>query len=261
MLAGVAVLGTCVWLALGFATSDGGQSRYSRGQVAKVHEKWNNDCQACHVPFSPISEQSLFMSHPSPADKNCQDCHAKNNRATGDHYVGREPASNQLRSCAGCHRDHHGAEADYSLVRLADADCASCHKDLKNHYGSGKPIVFANDVTSFAKHPEFGAYSKGVKDPGKLKFNHKLHMQPGQVPADGIGAYTLDKIKTLDRGAMSASRTRPGRRTKRTRRPSSSIAPRVTCRRNRLNRGPPRRRRAVTCSRSSTTPIARRAIR
>ena len=33
--------------------------------------------------------------------------------------------------CGGCHRDHQGR--DFSLVHLADADCTSCHRDLKTH--------------------------------------------------------------------------------------------------------------------------------
>ena len=66
---------------------------------------------------------------------------------------------------------------------------------------TGKPIVFANSIKSFHTHPEFGKYTGGMKDPGKLKFNHKLHLQAGQVPSDGVGGYTLGKIKTLDPAA------------------------------------------------------------
>ena len=198
----LAVLVTLGWLAWGaFAQPDGGSSRYSRGPVASAHAKWDTDCQACHVSFSPISGQNLFLSHPTPADKKCQDCHTSLDKkqhplATADHYQGRVPASNTIASCGGCHPDHGGK--DSSLIRRGDSDCTSCHKDLKNHFKSGVPIAFANEVVSFAKHPEFGAYLKKTKleDPGKLKFNHKLHLIPGQTPStDSLGGNTLGKFK------------------------------------------------------------------
>ena len=73
-LTGLAVLATFGWLAWGLlAQSDGGNSRYSRGPVAKAHAKWDSDCQACHISFSPISEQSLFMSHPAACRQQLQE--------------------------------------------------------------------------------------------------------------------------------------------------------------------------------------------
>ena len=256
----VALCGTAIWLAWGaFAQPNGGQARYSHGPVAAVHAKWDNDCMACHVPFSPISDQNLFMNHPATADQKCVDCHDQYKVVANDHYKKIEPGSNQLVSCGGCHRDHLGR--DISLVRLPDNDCTSCHKDLKNHFKAGDNIVFANAVTSFATHPEFGAYSKGLKDPGKLKFNHKLHLMPGQVAANSAGApLTLREDFQAERRVrvcpLQERRVADSRQEPRPLPRCNWIVHRATCR---IRVNPARRRGAgATCSRSSTTPIARR---
>jgi hypothetical protein len=191
----VALLVAGAWLAWGaFVPSGSGSTRFSHGPVATAHTGIENQCQACHVDFSPMSEQNLFMKHPSAADGKCLDCHKDAVGPTGAHHKTVKPESTA--SCAGCHRDHRGR--DFSLVRMADSDCTNCHKDMKNHMVAGETSVFANTVTSFASHPEFGTFTKGLKDPGKLKFNHKLHMMPGQAPANSTGALTLGKIKQND---------------------------------------------------------------
>jgi predicted CXXCH cytochrome family protein len=188
----VAVLAAGAWLAWGaFAPGGGGSMRYSHGPVSLAHADIETNCEACHKPFSPISEQNLFMKHPSEADGKCLDCHSKADhlkQMTRDwvvHHSNVKPESD--RSCAGCHREHQGR--DFSLVRLQDNDCTSCHKDLKEHVKAGLQVTFANTVKDFATHPDF----KGVKNEETLKFNHKLHLTAGQ----GLG-YTLGMIKRED---------------------------------------------------------------
>jgi len=184
VLTAVAVLAAVGWLAWGvFARPDGGRTRFARGPVATVHAPTENDCKSCHVAFSPMSEQNLFMRHPSAADKNCLACHAAD-----EHHKNQKPES--VVSCAGCHREHRGR--DVSLVMLPDSDCTVCHRDLKDHLKTGETTVFANAVPSFASHPEFGTYSKGVKDPGALKFNHQLHLALGKPGGLMPGTKPLD---------------------------------------------------------------------
>ncbi len=145
-----------------------------------------------------MSEHNLFMKHPSKADAKCLECHGKSDnlkQMTPEwvvHHSNIKPESE--RSCAGCHREHQGR--DSSIVRLTDNDCTSCHKDLKDRVKSGEKVIFANTVKDFATHPEFGTYSGGVKNPETLKFNHKLHLTPGQ----GSG-YRLGKIRDEDKAA------------------------------------------------------------
>ena len=35
---------------------------YSPGDVAAVHAKWENDCNACHVPLSPIKDNTWLST-------------------------------------------------------------------------------------------------------------------------------------------------------------------------------------------------------
>jgi hypothetical protein len=176
-----------------FLRGDSGKSFVSRGQVTAVHAAWNDKCEACHVDFTPISRNniaaSLFGSpggHDFASNLRCEQCHS----GTAHHEV-------QLLSatpgCGGCHRDHRGLDA--KIARGPDADCTSCHGDLKGHQKPDAPLRYENAVVDFASHPEFKILRDKTPDPGKLKFNHKLHMTPGQVITPGqANPYTLDKI-------------------------------------------------------------------
>jgi hypothetical protein len=166
----------------------GDHKAVSRGPVADVHAAWDNNCQACHEDFSGVRFQRLWggrVDHKT-VDAKCEVCHSG-----AVHHASMKPES--VASCGGCHRDHRGREA--SLVRLPDADCTSCHSDLKAHMkedpsyrGKGQDHGHALNITSFASgHPEF---QLPKKDPGNIKFNHSLHMIPGQT----IG-WKLDDIK------------------------------------------------------------------
>lgn len=170
----------------------------SRGQVASVHQVWNDQCSTCHVPFQAMSSHSwtpgfLPFLHPAAAsEQKCQSCHAG-----PDHHAGAMPAL----SCGSCHREHRGAEA--SLVHMGDADCTQCHRNLKAHYGAIARSAFEppihNSVPAFKEglHPKFRSVQK---DPGQLRFSHAQHMTPG-VPAidpltkqPGGGLWTLGDI-------------------------------------------------------------------
>jgi len=181
-LAAIAGVLALAWWASGFVTKDKGQAKYERGLVAAVHaEKPGDDnCTACHVPFSPISAQrgpATLIGNIHTSDAKCEECHPGPGQKMMDHHTQQTGTTN----CGGCHRDHLGR--DVSLVRLADSDCTSCHKNLKDHM-TGDPN-FNPSVTRFDKehHPEFHLFDKrnpnfGV-DSGKLKFNHARHLAAG----------------------------------------------------------------------------------
>jgi hypothetical protein len=186
---------------------DGGKAYISRGPVASVHAAWENKCEACHTSFQPMSKNSFLSSlfgaatgaHDSAANLQCSQCHD----GTPHH-------KNQLDtltpSCGGCHRDHRGTDA--SLVQLPDSDCTQCHANLQVSMKEGK-TDFKNDITGFADpaqgHPEFRSLKT---DPGRLKFNHALHMRPGQVIAEGqANPWTLGKI--TDEAARERYRNAP----------------------------------------------------
>ena len=186
-LALLALVGAIAWVVVGFrfdagrpALGDWGRLQASRGPVADVHAAWESDCEACHIPFSPIRSGSwmadVFGHVASVSNTKCQECH----QGTAHH----DNAAGPELDCASCHRDHRGRDA--SLVALDDSSCTSCHADLASHrVGSADPRGFAGNITAFVDggHPEFHALESAESegDPGRLKFNHALHMTPGIV--------------------------------------------------------------------------------
>jgi hypothetical protein len=175
------------WLA-GFASA---ARQWSPASVADVHAAWNGQCATCHVTgvnqrsdggaisllTAPLSSG---QSRREAADGRCIACHA--GPAHHDNQFAAE-----IVSCAACHRDHQGRSAD--LTRVADSVCTHCHADLSSHRDRAKKSVaqgepFAN-VTDWRSHPSFrsigGDNQASFADPGRLRFNHALHMQAGQV--------------------------------------------------------------------------------
>jgi hypothetical protein len=184
-LTGLAVLAALGWWAGSLVRSDQGTLLYSRGPVASVHATWDADCAACHVSFHPIGDKigvSQWLGH--AGDQRCQTCHA------GPPHSQREIAT-EVAACADCHREHRGVDA--SLVRLPDNDCTRCHADLSKHVqrstqASGADSKKGPDLAQYGNvsrfdmqggHPEFKALRDKV-DPGHLKFNHRVHLTPGQ---------------------------------------------------------------------------------
>jgi hypothetical protein len=171
---------------------DGGRPYVSRGPVASVHAAWDDKCEACHTDFRQQGKGSVTAvlfgpsaGHDASASLRCEQCH-DGTVHHGSALVAMTPG------CGGCHRDHRGREA--SLVWLPDADCTQCHSNLKASTKEGKTEKdYDNAVTSFAdKHPKFRSLDS---DPGRLKFNHRLHMLAGQVVTpDQASPWTLGKI-------------------------------------------------------------------
>lgn len=155
----------------------------SPGPVASPHQAWDQTCSACHEPFQVTSSHSWAppgMEHAT--GQSCQSCHAG-----PAHHVGQTPELN----CAACHREHQGR--DFSLVKMADSHCTQCHVNLADHGGKGK----FEKVSAFAKasHPDFRSIAS---DPGKIQFNHALHMTPGMAVRGegGLGGATM-RLKDL----------------------------------------------------------------
>jgi hypothetical protein len=192
-LALLALLASVGAAAAAWILQDGGRPYASRGPVAAVHAAWDNNCEACHAGFRPVSKSAAMAalfpaSGGHAADLNCRQCH----EGTAHHT---DPAQLDALtpSCGGCHRDHRGRDA--SLVQMPDSDCTRCHSDLKASTVEGK-ASFENAITGLADkgqgHPDFRSLKS---DPGRLKFNHRLHMLPGQVLEPGQAKpWTLGRI-------------------------------------------------------------------
>lgn len=198
-LGGVALIASIAWLATNVVWSDDLDFYSSRGPVASVHGPWETQCSACHASFTPISSHSWgapFLGDASVSSQRCQSCHEG-----AVHHAGQQPNL----TCGSCHREHRGRDA--SLVNLPDRDCTQCHADLSKHETQearklkvlvhpGPHVLeeFAPVVTKFSKdaHPEFRSKKS---DPGKLKFNHQLHLTAGMaLGKDGGTLMTLGKI-------------------------------------------------------------------
>lgn len=165
----VAAAGFCAWGALDAPL------HHSPGAVAAAHARWERDCRACHVPFTPIKQGTWYSTDAtrSAMDAKCEACH----RGPAHHPL---QAAVEVGSCASCHVDHRGRGADIS--RVVDRTCTDCHADISKHRLAGISGSNAStpSITRFDSdhHPEFA----GLKaDPGALKFSHGRHMMAGLV--------------------------------------------------------------------------------
>jgi len=171
----------------------------TRGALTAAHAGLDQQCEACHQPFTTIhggswgadlakwlgisprnspDNQMAEASQRSWRNERCEACHAG-----ALHHPRMNLASTSLESCAGCHRDHQGRNFD--LTRLNDDHCIRCHADLPPHSIHPQAIPISTKITGFASdHPEFRQLSRepSKKHVRRLKFSHAIHMQAGMGP-------------------------------------------------------------------------------
>ncbi|MBS1840538.1 MAG: hypothetical protein JSS69_04160 [Acidobacteria bacterium] len=143
-----------IWIAAHFAMHD---SRvYSSGRLSNPHAVFETQCAACHVEkagaYSAKAENSACLAcHDGPIH------HAEQTR---------------MPNCAECHVEHRGK---INLSAASNQSCAQCHSELRTNGGAAH---FSANISSLENgHPEFRAAATN-HDPGTIKLNHKLHMQP-----------------------------------------------------------------------------------
>src|SRR3954469_14426801 len=174
------------WLLVG---SRAGQQQASPGRLAAAPASWDDDCRVCHKSFQPLRSDALSLaglfgdreSQRQSLDEGWIKCHN-----TPVHHAAAK--SSEVPSCAACHPDHQGLAAD--IVRPKDANCLGCHRDIDAHRNgqSGLNPQVAK-ISGFGPapagrkgpHPDFRSLES---DPGNVKFNHWLHLQPGVAVAD-----------------------------------------------------------------------------
>ena len=184
---------------------------HTHGNVARVHAAWENDCEACHQPSSTASfwengPLSLITGTQGRwKSLTCEKCHA----GPVHHTTARLETPHGMnieQDCAFCHHDHNGR--NFSLTRIADSHCTVCHADLSAHSTLGQNVKTWS-FGSFDQHTDFRPLHTVTEkgdlkpfDPGvrTLKFNHALHMAPGQVlDATQRGGKTLESLSPQDR--------------------------------------------------------------
>jgi hypothetical protein len=137
--------------------AEGGQKVYSSGPLASSHAVFTQQCSLCHLARTgsfgqPVSDQACLACHDAPA-------HQANQTFTP--------------SCKSCHVEHKGARL---LSATTDSSCSQCHGNLETREGQ---VHYVREIESFARrHPEFAAVRGEKPDPGKVKFNHYVHLQP-----------------------------------------------------------------------------------
>ena len=150
-------------LALGWLLTQrvqGGQKAYSSGPLSSSHAVFTQQCSLCHVTragafFRDVTDEACLACHDAPV-------HHQNQTFT--------PA------CSSCHLEHRGS---LRLAATSEASCTQCHADLRVR---GRVSLYAASVSSFEhNHPEFSLLTKAVADPGGIRLNHYLHMQPNLV--------------------------------------------------------------------------------
>ena len=174
---------------------------HSPGDVTAVHAKWENDCNACHVPFSPIKDNTWLSTAATQQamDGKCEACH----RGPAHHPL---QMTAEVGSCASCHVDHRGRGAD--ITRVADQTCTACHADISAHRivnAAVPPTEVTTPITRFDNehHPAFASLAN---DPGRLKFSHGRHMRAGltfgptTTGTGPAGPWTYGMLAAADRG-------------------------------------------------------------
>ena len=157
-----------LWVSV-FAAA-GNRRPYSAGPVSSAHAFAEMRCELCHTgPGTPRDAPDPrtprdpwpFRAHTT--DRACLTCHD-----APAHTVNQTAPQ----TCATCHQEHRGR---VQLARIADGFCVECHRDLKTTRGD--PAI-ARAVDAFPSgHPEFAAVKAGAQDPGRLRFNHAVHMK------------------------------------------------------------------------------------
>ena len=152
---------------LGVQAIRGESAPYSSGQMSRAHAVLSKQCGACHTNFVGGVRVGGFRKHAE--DQACLACH----QAPAHHAE--QPFTP---SCGSCHTEHDGSP---QLAHTKDSNCTQCHADLRLKNG---PAHFETAVLSFAsKHPEFSSLKS---DPGKVAFNHAVHMKAGLIGAPGV---------------------------------------------------------------------------
>ncbi len=149
------------------------------GDVSLKHSKFASQCDVCHASAKPVWN---YVDNAA-----CQACH-RSDILPPSHFK-QDVALATPPLCASCHLEHKGQKV---LADVSDGKCVQCHADLK---AKGQSVPDIKSVRNFSvDHPEFAiTRSLGhegltrvrlddtarLKDDGRLKLNHALHLTLG----------------------------------------------------------------------------------
>lgn len=132
------------------------QHAYTSGPMSVSHTVFGDQCALCHVRDTGFRARVV--------DNTCLSCHDA-------------PAHNQIQTfipaCSSCHLEHLGK---LRLAATADSGCIQCHSKLETKNGV---LRYDPRISGFdGGHPQFASLRKGQSDPGTIKLNHYVHLQP-----------------------------------------------------------------------------------
>lgn len=183
VLTGLVLAGSVLALALGQ------REVFMPGAVSVKHSKFANQCEVCHASVKPVWS---FVDNAA-----CQTCH-RSDILSPAHFK-QEVALSPFPLCASCHLEHKGQKV---LADVPDLKCVQCHGDLKAKDQSVPGIAAVRSFTN--DHPEF-AISRlhqdraapplrvrlddktQLKDDGRLKLNHALHLELDKDYLEAMG--------------------------------------------------------------------------
>ena len=127
---------------------------WESGPLTEAHKFLETDCKSCH-------EKTFEMV----SDKSCRKCHDM-----GDHVDFLEEHAKFNEKCSSCHREHLD---DKSLILSRSILCVNCHANIKEINVESK----YPPISDFGQtHPEFELIRLKKQDRGKLKLNHRYHL-------------------------------------------------------------------------------------
>lgn len=172
---------------------------FSTGPISSVHAAFEQDCGSCHRDWTPIAGDAWRWDPHHAVQRtaaSCRNCHS----VQAHHFASLNDAARSLDSqCAHCHREHRGR--DRSLIAQEDRLCTQCHADLDAFRETGSSLATAPDIQKFtlASHGEFRSLQSAESPQGRIKFNHALHMQPGQVAPGRRGGTRVGMLEPSHR--------------------------------------------------------------
>jgi hypothetical protein len=156
ILSAVVTMAGLAWL--GWHALAGSPAPYNAGPVAHAHTLFGQKCAACHVSQAGFQRSAI--------DQACLACHDGPIHHAEQTFA---PA------CSNCHVEHTGV---LRLASTSNEACTQCHANLAGHNKNTPPRVFSGIRGFDRSHPEFAVLRAGRIDPGTVKFNHQVHLDP-----------------------------------------------------------------------------------
>ncbi|NNF03398.1 MAG: hypothetical protein HKN17_02930, partial [Rhodothermales bacterium] len=113
-----------------------GGSAVSNGPLSSAHASFGADCASCHTAFEAVSNDKCAVCHEKYGDELGAYSFASHYLYHSTDFTRIVPSPEEV-SCATCHTEHTGREAQ--ITQVPNGTCATCHEDAR----------------SFKDHPEF----------------------------------------------------------------------------------------------------------